>query len=70
MRSGIWGDSGRLKVGLTRTGFSQNRFAKRYRINVGQLRDLEQGRNKADSALLAYMAVIERELEVVERALG
>jgi putative transcriptional regulator len=53
-----------------RTGLSQNRFAKRYRINVGRLRDLEQGRTKADSALLAYMAVIEREPEAVERALG
>lgn len=52
------------------TGLSQNRFAKRYRINVGRLRDLEQGRTKADSALLAYMAVIEREPEAVERALG
>jgi putative transcriptional regulator len=53
-----------------RTGLSQNRFAQRYRINVARLRDLEQGRTKADSALLAYMAVIEREPEAVERALG
>lgn len=52
------------------TGLSQIRFAQRYRINVGRLRDLEQGRTKADSALLAYMAVIEREPEAVERALG
>jgi putative transcriptional regulator len=52
------------------TGLSQDRFAKRYRISVGRLRDLEQGRTKADSALLAYMAVIEREPEAVERALG
>jgi putative transcriptional regulator len=51
------------------TGLSQDRFAKRYRISVGRLRDLEQGRTKADSALLAYMAVIEREPEAVERAL-
>ena len=52
------------------TGLSQDRFAKRYRISVGRLRDLEQGRTKADSALLAYLAVIEREPEAVERALG
>ena len=52
------------------TGLSQGGFAKRYRISVGRLRDLEQGRTKADSALLAYMAVIEREPEAVERALG
>jgi putative transcriptional regulator len=53
-----------------RTGLSQDRFAKRYRINVGRLRDLEQGRTKADSALLAYLAVIDREPEAVNRALG
>jgi putative transcriptional regulator len=52
------------------TGLSQDRFAKRYRISVGRLRDLEQGRTKADSALLAYLAVIEREPEAVARALG
>lgn len=52
-----------------RTGLSQDRFAKRYHINVGRLRDLEQGRTKADSALLAYLAVIDREPEAVSRAL-
>jgi putative transcriptional regulator len=53
-----------------RTGLSQDRFAKRYRINVGRLRDLEQGRTRADSALLAYLAVIDREPEAVKRALA
>lgn len=53
-----------------RTGLSQLRFAQRYRISVGRLRDLEQGRTRADSALLAYLAVIEREPEAVNRALG
>lgn len=53
-----------------RTGLSQDRFAKTYRISVGRLRDLEQGRTKADSALLAYLAVIDREPEVVRRVLG
>jgi putative transcriptional regulator len=53
-----------------RTGLSQDRFAKRYHISVGRLRDLEQGRSKADSALLAYLAVIDREPEAVKRALG
>ncbi len=53
-----------------RTGLSQDRFAARYHINVGRLRDLEQGRTKADSALLAYLAVIDREPEAVGRALG
>jgi len=53
----------------TCTGLSQDRFAKQYRISIGRLRDLEQGRTKADSALLAYFAVIEREPDAVSRAL-
>lgn len=53
-----------------RTGLSQNHFATQYHINVGRLRDLEQGRTKADSALLAYLAVIDREPDAVSRALG
>lgn len=53
-----------------RTGLSQNQFAATFRINIGRLRDLEQGRTKADSALLAYLAVIYREPEAVKRALG
>lgn len=51
------------------TGLSQARFAETYHINVGRLRDLEQGRTRADSALLAYLAVIDREPEAVGRAL-
>lgn len=51
------------------TGLSQARFAATYRINVARLRDLEQGRTQADSALLAYMTVIDREPEAVGRAL-
>jgi putative transcriptional regulator len=53
-----------------RTGLSQDRFAKAYRISVGRLRDLEQGRTRADSALLAYLAVIDQEPEAVRRVLG
>ena len=52
------------------TGLSQARFARVYRINVARLRDLEQGRTRPDSALLAYLAVIDREPAAVERALG
>jgi putative transcriptional regulator len=49
---------------------SQAAFAKTYRINVARLRDLEQGRTQADSALLAYLTVIERDPDAVRRALG
>ncbi len=50
-------------------GLSQAAFARTYRINVARLRDLEQGRTRADSALLAYLTVIERDPEAVRRAL-
>ena len=53
-----------------RTGLSQTRFAQAFHISVGRLRDLEQGRTQADSALLAYLAVIDREPEAVKRALA
>src|SRR5271154_3524669 len=52
------------------SGLSQAAFARTYRINVARLRDLEQGRTQADSALLAYLTVIERDPEAVRRALG
>ena len=51
------------------SGLSQAAFARTYRINVARLRDLEQGRTQADSALLAYLTVIERDPEAVRRAL-
>ncbi len=51
------------------TGLSQARFARAYQINVARLRDLEQGRTQADSALMAYLTVIEREPDAVRRAL-
>jgi DNA-binding transcriptional regulator YiaG len=59
----------RVEAVRARTGLSQGRFAEAYRINVARLRDLEQGRTKPDRAMLAYLMVIEREPEGVERAL-
>jgi putative transcriptional regulator len=52
-----------------RTGLSQRGFAGVYRFEIARLRDLEQGRIQPDSATLAYLTVIAREPEVVERAL-
>lgn len=52
------------------TGLSQRAFAKRFHINPARLRDWEQGRTAPDSAALAYLRVIEREQEVVERTLA
>ncbi len=49
---------------------TQPQFAERYKINLGRLRDLEQGRTTPDSAFVAYLTVIEREREAVDRALA
>jgi putative transcriptional regulator len=52
-----------------RLKLSQPAFAKRYRINLARLRDLEQGRFTPDSAMLAYLRVIDREPDLVARVL-
>jgi putative transcriptional regulator len=52
-----------------RSGLCQTEFARAFHINVGRLRDLEQGRARADSALLAYPAVIDDAPDTVRRAL-
>jgi len=53
-----------------KTGLSQSAFAKRFHINLGRLRDLEQGRTTADSALVAYLQVIAHARKTVERVLA
>ena len=53
-----------------RSGLSQAQFSRTFHINVARLRDLEQGRTRADSALLAYLRVIDEAPGVVRRALG
>ena len=69
------GELNRMRaVGLVRqarsvTGLSQSAFAKIYRFSVGRLRDLEQGRTRPDSAVLAYLELIQRDPEAVRRAL-
>lgn len=59
-----------LRRARERTGLSQTQFAARYRINLARLRDWEQGRSVPDSAALAYLQVIAREPEAVDRALS
>ena len=53
-----------------RSGLSRPEFAARYRIDPVRLLGWEHGRFVPDSAALAYMRVIEREPEAVERALA
>jgi|SRR5918995_7201886 putative transcriptional regulator len=49
---------------------SQPAFAERFQIPVASLRDWEHGRRMPDAATRAYLIVIEREPEAVQRALG
>ncbi len=59
----------RVRAVRTRSGLSQTEFARTFHINVARLRDLEQGRTRADSALLAYLAVIDAAPDTVRQAL-
>ncbi|MCB9994689.1 MAG: helix-turn-helix domain-containing protein [Hyphomicrobiaceae bacterium] len=51
------------------TGLTQAAFAARFGFNLGRLRDLEQGRTRPDSVARAYLLVIQKDVEAVERAL-
>lgn len=55
----------RRKLGLT-----QEEFAARYGFSLPRVRDWEQNRSSPDGAVRAYLKVIEREPEAVERALA
>ncbi|MDR7040072.1 putative transcriptional regulator [Methylobacterium sp. BE186] len=55
-----------IRTGL---GLTQAEFAHRFGFPIGTLRDLEQGRASPDSSTRAYLTVIRREPEVVQRAL-
>jgi putative transcriptional regulator len=59
----------RVREVRAHTGLSQATFAQTFHINVSRLRDLEQGRTQPDSAVLAYLAVIDKEPDAVRRAL-
>jgi putative transcriptional regulator len=60
----------RVREVRAHTGLSQSSFARTFHINVSRLRDLEQGRSHPDSAVLAYLAVIDKEPDAVRRALA
>ena len=52
-----------------RLGMTQKTFALRYGLTLARVRDWEQGRSEPDGAARAYLKVIEKEPEAVERAL-
>jgi putative transcriptional regulator len=52
-----------------RAEMTQREFAEQYHINLRRLQDLEQGRTEPDSALEAYLKIIEHDPKLVERIL-
>jgi putative transcriptional regulator len=59
-----------VKIIRRALGLSQDEFAARYQIPIGTLRDWEQGRATPDQAARAYLKVIARNPEAVEKALA
>lgn len=53
-----------------KTGLSQFQFAERYGFNPRTLQEWEQGRTKPDSAVRAYLTVIDRNPDAVQSALN
>lgn len=52
-----------------RTGLSQSQFATAFRIPLRTVQEWEQARREPDAAALAYLTVIERDPQGVQRAL-
>ena len=53
-----------------RRGLSQAEFAGRYALNPRTLQEWEQGRTEPDVAIRAYLTVIDRDPQAVEKALA
>ncbi len=60
----------RVRVIRRALGLTQEEFSRRYRIPLGTLRDWEQGRTEPDQPTRAYLKVIARDPEGVDRALN
>jgi putative transcriptional regulator len=58
-----------VKAIRAKSGLSQSEFARRYGFNVRTLQEWELGRTEPLSAVRAYLTVIDRFPETVERAL-
>lgn len=58
-----------VKAIRRRLGLSQRRFAERFGFKFDAAQDWEQGRQRPEGAARAFLRVIEREPEAVERAL-
>ena len=53
-----------------RLGLSQAEFARQFMLNLRTLQNWEQGRRRPEGAARAFLRVIEREPEAVQRALA
>jgi putative transcriptional regulator len=53
----------------SKLGLSQAEFSRRYAVSQRSLQEWEQGRRRPDSAVRAYLTVIERNPKAVEEAL-
>ena len=51
-------------------GLTQEVFAKNFRLTLGRLRDLEQGRTEPDGVVMAYFALIREDAKRVEKVVG
>jgi putative transcriptional regulator len=58
-----------IKAIRGRLGLTQKEFANRFDFNINTLRHWEQGRRVPDGTARAYLRVIDREPEAVQKAL-
>jgi putative transcriptional regulator len=58
-----------IKAIRGRLGMTQQEFAQRFDFNINTLRHWEQGRRVPDGTARAYLRVIDREPEAVQKAL-
>ena len=58
-----------VKAIRKRTCLTQEEFSIRYAISLASLRDWEQGRFSPDPTARAYLTIIDRDREAVEKAL-
>jgi putative transcriptional regulator len=58
-----------VKAIRAKTGLTQEEFSMRYAISLASLRDWEQGRFSPDPTARAYLTIIDRDPEAVEKAL-
>lgn len=58
-----------VKAIRSKLGLSQAEFSRRYAVSLRSLQEWEQGRRRPESAVRAYLTVIERDQDAVEKAL-